>query len=116
MNKIMYIFIIFIFFFNIEYIIDNFTKIEKRKIKWKRMKDKGLVLYIIIGGVFYYGFIGSLIGMIIVPWINFNFSFDFIYYETYISWCFIIGTIMLSSGIISRYLKWKDYQKKYESL
>lgn len=116
MNKTLFGFIIILLFFNIEYIIDNFKNKNKRKMRWKKMKKKGLIPYILIWGVLYYGLIGSLILIIIIPWIEFNFSFNFIYNQTYISWCFISAIIVLPIGIISRYLKWKDYEKKYESL
>jgi uncharacterized membrane protein len=55
------------------------NKQEKQLIKWKNIKSKGLISYIIKMGLFYYGITFFLIWVFLVPLINNNFTFNFIH-------------------------------------
>lgn len=54
-------------------------KRDKRLAKWKNIKSKGLVAYLLKIGILYFGLSLFLIWVFLVPFIDTNFTFNFIY-------------------------------------
>lgn len=90
---------------------------EKRNLKkWEEIKPKGLRSYLIKTGIFFYGVVFFITWTLIVPIINNNFTFSFIFLKAYMTNIIIIGILSPLLGIVLAYSGWKELEKKYDNI
>lgn len=89
------------------------NKQEKELAKWKRIKSKGLMSYLGRMGLLYYGLSFFLIWVFLVPFVDSNYTFNFIFKETFITRLIVFGVISPLLGLIMGYAGWKYYENKY---
>lgn len=90
---------------------------EKRNLKkWKEIKPKGIRSYIIKTGIFFYGVVFFITWTLIVPIINNNFTFSFLFLKAHMSNIIIIGILSPLFGIMLAYSGWKELEKKYGNI
>lgn len=89
-------------------------KREKHKAKWEKIKSKGMMSYLFRMGILYYGLAFFLIWIFLVPFIDNNYTFNFVYKETFKTKIIVFGIISPLFGILMGYIGWKGYKKKYE--
>ncbi|MCY6356058.1 hypothetical protein [Clostridium sp. ZS2-4] len=89
-------------------------KQEKRLAKWEKIKSKGLMSYIIKIGIFYYGLTSFLIWVFLAPFIDNNFTLNFVYKETFKTKLIVFGILSPLFGMLMGYTSWKELKKKYK--
>ncbi len=90
---------------------------DKRNLKkWEEIKPKGLRSYLIKTGIFFYGVVFFITWTVIVPIINNNFSFSFVFLKAHMTNIIIMGIFSLLAGIMLAYTGWKDLEKKYDNI
>lgn len=81
--------------------------------RWEIRRSKGMVRYIALWGLLYYGLTFFLIWTFLVPFVDSNFTFDFVYKDTF-STRIIAFTIVFSLfGLLLGYLQWWQNERKY---
>ena len=90
------------------------NKEDKRLEKWKKIKTKGLISYLVKIGILYYGLSFFLIWVFLVPFIDSNYTLDFIYKETFITKLIVFGVISPLFGLLMGYREWKTLEKKHD--
>ncbi|KJS20054.1 MAG: hypothetical protein VR72_16170 [Clostridiaceae bacterium BRH_c20a] len=88
-------------------------KRNKRLAKWKKIKSKGLVAYLLKIGILYFGLSLFLIWVFLVPFIDANFTFTFIYKEMFKTRIIVFAIISPLTGVLMAYSSWKGFEKKY---
>lgn len=71
------------------------------------------MFYIIKTGIVFYGIIFFFLGVFLSPFIDYNFTFDFMYKETFKTRLIVFIIVAPIFGIIIAYLNWNGLKKKY---
>ncbi|WP_373898787.1 hypothetical protein ACER0A_005000 [Haloimpatiens sp. FM7315] len=82
--------------------------------KWEKIKSKGMMPYIIKRGLICYGILFFLIWVFLAPFIDNNFTVNFIYKETFKTKLIVFGIFSPLVGILMGYLGWKGFEKRYK--
>jgi len=90
------------------------NKQERHLEKWKKTKSKGLLAYLLKMGILYYGLTFFLIWTFLAPFIDTNYTFNFIYKETFKTKLIVFAIISPLFGLLMAYIGWKVFEKKYE--
>lgn len=86
---------------------------EKRMAKWKKIKSRGIIAYTIKMGIIFYGLSFFLTWVFLVPFVDSNFTFNFVYGETFITRLIVFGIVSPLLGILMGYVSWRGLEKKY---
>lgn len=89
-------------------------KREKSLAKWEKIKSKGMMSFIVKRGILYYGLSYFLIWVFLAPFIDNNFTFKFVYKETFITKLIVFGIVSTLFGILMAYIGWKGFERKYD--
>jgi len=90
------------------------NKEEKNLARWQRIKSKGLMAYIFKMGILYYGLSFFLIWVFLVPFIDNNYTFQFVNKETFETRVIVFVVFSPLFGMLMAYVGWKGLEKKYE--
>lgn len=89
------------------------NKEERRLAKWEKIKSKGLISYLIKKGLFYHGLSFFLIWVFLVPFINSNFTSDFIKNENFKERVSAFVVVSILYGLCLGYISWRNLEKRY---
>jgi len=87
------------------------NKQERRLAKWNKIKIKGLMAYLLKMGLLYHGLTFFLIWTFLAPFIDNNYTFDFIYRETFKTKIIVCAIISPLYGFLMAYIGWKNFEK-----
>lgn len=90
------------------------NKEERRLAKWEKIKSKGLISYLIKMGLFYHGLYFFLIWVFLVPFINSNFTSDFIKNESFKERVSAFAVVSILYGLCLGYISWRNWERSYE--
>ncbi len=90
------------------------NKEERRLAKWEKIKSKGLIYYLIKMGLFYHGLCFFLIWVFLVPFIDSNFTLDFIQNEGFNGRISTFAIISIFYGLCLGYITWGNWKRRYE--
>ncbi|WP_346867748.1 MULTISPECIES: hypothetical protein [unclassified Clostridium] len=90
------------------------SKEEKKLERWKRIKNKGIIAYLLKIGIFYDGLFFFLIWTFLVPFIDGDLTFNFIGNEIFKTRIIVFAIISPLFGILMAYIRYKGFEKKYE--
>ena len=90
------------------------NKQEKQLARWKKIKSKGLISYIIKVGILFYGVAYFLIWVLLAPFIDSSFTFNFIYSDAFNARLIVFGITSPLFGIVVAYIQWMALQRKFD--
>jgi hypothetical protein len=92
------------------------NKEQRQLARWKKIKSKGMLSHIIKRGTVAYGIVFFLIWLVIVPFIDYSYTFDFVSSETFKFKFIVFAIISPLVGTLMGYVGWKGLEKKYRNL
>lgn len=92
------------------------NKQQRQLERWKKIKSKGMFSHIIKRGTVCYGILYFIIFVFIAPFIDYRYSFDFVYNETFINKVIVFAILSPLVGTLMGYVGWKGLEKKYRNL
>jgi hypothetical protein len=90
------------------------NKREKQLVKWGKLQKKGVMSYLIKTGIFYFGLTFFLGWVFLAPLIDNNFTFNFIYKETFKTKFIVFGILSPLIGMLMAYSIWNSFKREYE--
>lgn len=92
------------------------NKEQRQLARWEKIKSNGMFSHIIKRGTICYGIMYFLIFVFIVPFIDYRYTFGFIYNETFIYKVIVFAIVSPFVGTLMGYIGWKGLEKKYRNL
>ncbi len=86
---------------------------ERLQERWETIKSKGKKSYLINTGILQYGSFFFMIWVFLAPLIDHNFSFIFVYKDTFKIKLIVFGILSPIVGMYWAYMRWRDLDKKY---
>lgn len=90
------------------------NKEERRLAKWEKIKSKGLIYYLIKMGLFYHALYFFLIWVFLVPFVDNNFTLDFIQKESFKGRVSTYAIVSIFYGLLFGYISWRNWERSYE--
>jgi hypothetical protein len=92
------------------------NKEQRQLARWEKIKSKGMFSHIIKRGTICYGVVFFLIFVFIVPFIDYSYTFGFVYNETFIYKVIAFAIVAPLVGTLMGYIGWKGLEKKHRNL
>lgn len=92
------------------------NKEQRQLARWEKIKSKGMFSHIIKRGTVCYGIVFFLIWVFIVPFIDYGYTFGFVYNERFIYKVIVFAIVSPLVGTLMGYVGWSGLEKKYRNL
>jgi hypothetical protein len=83
--------------------------------KWKKIKSKGMLSYIIKRGTVFYGIAFFIIWVFIAPFVDYSYTFTFVHNDRFITKVIVFAILSPLFGSLMGYVGWRGLEKKYRN-